>query len=184
MRTVRGIVIWTVELAIVAVLLWKHCEIYYFGWYDLDALWLFPLLSPLFLYLHWRELRQESLPRKIRLKLLLLTGPAVFLCISLLIGLTLKLEKVMESGGVAEEVVAEVNEHRGRPPNPKDNAYGTRFMSEKLSRSDVLFYLAVERMKSDALMCAVLFASTIILYGTRYSLGRLQYSEGPPTSGG
>ena len=184
MKRIRTIVSWMVELAIVAVLLWKHYEMYCFGWYDFDALFLLLLLSPLFLGLHWVQLRKEHLPRKIRLKLFLLTGPAVFLCLTLIMGLTCRLKRVGVFGGVPKEVVAEVNINRGNPPNPKDNAYGTRFMSEKLSRSDVVSYLALERMKSDGLLYAMLLASTIILYGNRYSLGRLEYSEGPPTCGG
>ena len=183
MKRLRTIVSWIVELAIVAVLLWKHYEMCYFGWYDFDALWLLPLLSPVLLCLHWWQLRKENLTRKIRLKLFLFTGPTVFLCISLLMGLTYKLKKIVVFGSVPKEVVAEVNRNKGNPPNPKDNTYGTRVMSEKLSRSDVLFYLAVERMKSDGLLCATLLASTCFLYRNRYSLGKLEYSEGPANSG-
>jgi hypothetical protein len=82
------------------------------------------------------------------------------------------------------EVVAEVSRYKGKLPNPKGGNYERRVMSEKLSRRDVLYYLGVERVKSETLIYAMLLASTIILYGNRYSLGRLEYSEGPPASGG
>jgi hypothetical protein len=100
------------------------------------------------------------------------------------LGLTYELNKVARFGGVPKEVVAEVSRYKGKLPNPKGGNYERRVMSEKLSRRDVLYYLGVERVKSETLIYAMLLASTIILYGNRYSLGRLEYSEGPPASGG
>ncbi|MHC4154033.1 MAG: hypothetical protein ACYST6_03770 [Planctomycetota bacterium] len=184
MKRLRTIVSWTVELAIVAVLLWKHYQVYYLGWYDLDAMWCVLPASLVLLACHWGQLRQKHLPKKVRLKLLLLTGPAVLLCLSLILGLTYELNKVARFGGVPKEVVAEVSRYKGKLPNPKGGNYERRVMSEKLSRRDVLYYLGVERVKSETLIYAMLLASTIILYGNRYSLGRLEYSEGPPASGG
>jgi hypothetical protein len=183
MKRLRTIVSWTVELAIVAGLLWKHYEIYYFGWYDLDVMWSFVPAFPAFLYLHWRLLRKKHLPKKVRLKLLLLTAPTVVLCLSIVLALTYDLEKLARLGGVPKEVVAEVNRYEGTLLFSSDN-YGARVMSEKLSRRDVVGYLGVERVKSDALIYGMLLANTIILYGHRYSLGRLEYSGGPPASGG
>jgi hypothetical protein len=56
-------------------------------------------------------------------------------------------------------------------------------MSKKLSRLEVVGFLGIERIKSEILIYSMLLASTCILYGHRYSLGRLEDSEGPPNSG-
>ena len=183
MKKLRTIVSWIVELAIAAVLLWKHYDLYYLGWYDFAGLDTFLLVSPIVLVFHCAKLRERHLPKKVYLKLLFLTGPTVFLCMSLVMGLTYELRKVAITGGVPIEVVAEVNKNKENPPNLKGHSYVLRVMSEKLTRYRVVYYLGVERAKSEILIYAMLLVSTCILYGNRCSLGRLEDSEGPPKSG-
>ncbi len=182
MKRLNTIISWMVELAIVAVLLWKHYDLYYLGWYDFDGVFILLLASPIVLIIYGVKLIEKHLPKKVRLKLFLLTGPTVFLCMSLVMGLSYELRKVAVTGGVPIEVVAEVNKNKENPPNLKGHSYVLRVMSEKLTRSRVVYYLGVERAKSERIIYAMLLVITCILYGNRYSLGRLEYSEGPPNT--
>jgi hypothetical protein len=125
-------------------------------------------------------LRKKHIAKKVRLKLLFLTGPSVFLCMSLVLGLTYELRKVAIAGGVPKRIAGEIDRNKEKLPIGKGDSCEMRVLSEKLSRYDVAYYLGVERMKSEILIYAMLLATSCILYGNRYSLGRLEYSEGPP----
>jgi len=169
---------WILELAIPLVLLWKHYDLYDLGWYDLEVMGWLLVVTPFFLTIHLMQIKKKHLLKNVRLKLLFLTGPTLFLCMSLVLGLTYELRKVAIFGGVPKEIVAEVNRNKEKTLLEKGDNYETRFLSKKLSRLDVVGFLGIERIKSEILIYAMLLASTCILYGHRYSLGKIEYSKG------
>ncbi|HUT29262.1 MAG TPA: hypothetical protein VMX13_05675 [Sedimentisphaerales bacterium] len=162
MKRLFTILCWAGELAILAGLLWKHLELYELGWYDSSVLVVLLLFLPLLAYGHWMALRRKrDLSRKVELKLLLLTGPSVFFCVFLIIGLNFELKRAAMTASPNREMLETGRDqglaHQGFPK------------------------WKIERMKSERFIYAMLLASSCILYGNRYSLGKLEYSERPPT---
>ena len=161
MKRLCTIVSWIVELAIVAGLVWKLSQLY-----DLSVPILLVLLSPFLALAHWINLRKKHLEKRVMLKLFFLTEPCVILSFSLLLNEVRDLTTVARLRvGASKEMWAESLEKGG----PQENFH--QWFKDR-----------VERMKSDGLLYAMLLASTCILYGNRYSLARLEDSEGPPIS--
>jgi len=158
MKRLRTIVGWMVELAIVAGLSWKLSQLY-----DLTVPILLLLLSPYLVLTHWIKLKGKRLEKRVMLRLFFLTGPCVILSFSLLVS-------------VGRDLVT-VAILRGGP----SKGMGQEALEKGVEHGDQWFKDRVERMKSDGLLYTMLLASTMILYRNRYSLGKLEYSEGPPT---
>jgi hypothetical protein len=173
MKRLNTIVSWMVELGILAGLLWKLL-----GLYDLTVAFLLLVLLLLLLlslpvlalmhWIRWIPFRINDLGQRVQLRLLLLTGPSLILSAFLILGLSMELKKIAILRGGATKEMAAMAWKQGVP-----NENFQQWHKDH-----------VERMKSERLIYAMLLASTCILYGNRYSSGRLGEGQGPPKEHG
>ena len=136
------------EVAILAGLLWEHIKLYNLP--IIYFLLLLVLLSTLFVYLLWKEFKEKNVSRKVRHKLVCLTVPSLFLCLLLVIGISMDLKKVSIVGGATKEM-KEVAKKQG---------------VENLSQWEKD---TIEKMKSERIIYAMLLASIGILFEQRRS---------------
>jgi hypothetical protein len=142
---------WILELAIVIGLLWKHSDLYEFtiAFYLLLA---FPFLA----FIQWRSTtrgyKENCFGQSVRLKLFFLTGPAVLLCVSLIMSIEFQLQEYKRLGGASKEM-------------------GTVMVRKGVPREGIKQWQkdSIEKMKSDQIIYTMLGASMLLLYMNRCS---------------
>ena len=147
-REPAALVSWSVEIVLLAGLLWKHIGLYY----SLGS-WLLLVLTPLLAFAHWKLLTNARIDTSQRLTLFFLTGPSLLLSVSLLAATTLELRTIIFLGGPPKEMISVITDV---PPECLPQWTND----------------AIERMKSELLIYAMLLASTCLLYSSRWATAR------------
>jgi hypothetical protein len=145
MKTLGAIIIFLMELGILAGLIWKHI-----GLYEYTFTILLLLTSPGLVYLHRNALKKKNLSQMTRFALLFLTGPCVLLCVSLIVNLN----RELKLGGTKDSIEMA---RREKVPNEFSNQW---------------YKDTVKRKKSEMFIYVMLLASTLLLYERRYSSSR------------
>jgi hypothetical protein len=153
MKKTITIIGWIVEAAILAGLIWKHFDLY-----DAENAFLLTLLSPLFVFGHWialkKEYKENHLRQSIRLRLFFLTGPAVFLSLSLMLCRGTEMIRMTRIGIIKEIGLGLMRD-------------GFRYQDDMQWKD-----LAVKRILSDGIVNTMFFASFCLLYASRYYSGK------------
>jgi hypothetical protein len=143
------------ESAILIGLLYKHVDLY-----DYDCSFILLLISPLLLIFHWfvlnKERKKRRLSKALQLKLFFLTGPAIILCLSLILSINFELKRIRLVGWSTKEMgMSLVKMAQNKDDNYPDSI--TQWVNYN-----------IKKMKSDIVLYSIIFASLCLLYGCRY----------------
>ena len=139
-----------IEVAVLFGLLWEHLGL------SIQSIPLVLLLiSPILILFHWKNLRkrfkENQISKSNRIMLFFLTGPAIYLSLSLLISTYYPLVRILKFGDTKE--------------------IQSRWMQESVSAKGFEQWRedSVKKMKSDIILYSIILASLCLLYGCRYS---------------
>ena len=137
---------WFVELAILGGLCWIHFRVTDLGIQNFTRL-IFFILLPILSVAHWIILKVDTkIEKRIRLKLVFLTGPCIFLCFLLVFHMGLHLKNV-KSGNISKDIQWEAQ--------------------QKKIPMQYWIECNVERMESELISYVLLLASLCITYNIR-----------------
>ncbi len=102
MKKIVSLIGLIIEFAILIGLLWKH-----FRLYDLTVAVVLLLIFPVLELGHWSVLKKQRFAQNVRLKLFFLTGPAIFLSMSLILNINFEMKKYAIIRGASKEMAEE-----------------------------------------------------------------------------
>ena len=149
---------WGVEWVILGALLWEHSRLCEFPCFLV-------LLAPILLFAHWVALREVKLAPGVRRRLVFVTGPCIFLSLSLVVSLNAELNHVaIVGGGTKEMTQAALKLHI------PDDGWAQWHRDE------------IQRMKTERRHFTMILLMTCLLYGSRYAAAGCELKMMEPDS--